>query len=133
MNTKVKLWQVALVCAAISLMAVAGTLVDRGAGWGYNPSPLSAYGAVTLAAATATQVPTSPIAHGAIMIQNRGSASIYCGSDTSVTDSNGIEVLQNAVLSVPISYNTSTSTVKIYCYSVAGQTAPANTRYWESL
>lgn len=118
--------------ALLSVAAVAGTIVDRGTGWGYNPSPLSAYGAVTLSAATATLVPASPLSgRGAIMIQNRGSASIYCGSDSSVTDSSGMEVLQNATISIPISYNG--TSVKIYCYSVSGQTAPANTRYWESL
>lgn len=123
---------VAVSVALAATVAVAGTIVDRGVGWGFNPNGLSAYGAVTLAAATATKIPTTSIARGAIIIQNRDSSSIFCGSDTSVTDSTGMEVLQNGSISIPLSYNSTSGQVPIYCYSVLGQTAPLNTRYWET-
>lgn len=87
------------------------------------------YGALTLAAATATVV-TSPESQDrvGVYVRNGDAASIWCGSDSSITNSNALEVEAGDTLWVQAPKQ-STGRWNVYCYSVAG-TAAGAVRYW---
>ncbi len=98
-------------------------------------TPKAAYGKVQLAALTPTPVPTTSLSGGrsGIYLQNLGIAPIYVGFDTSLTDANGVQVPAGGSLFLELAYNIEDPPSKVYAYSVAGQTSPADTRYMEIL
>lgn len=121
--------------AVAALMAIA-ILVTPKAGAVYNPSqnPGGTYGKVQISAATATKIPTLGLAgRDGLVVQNRDSASIFCGWDTAVTTANGIEVTSGTVQTFEIGFSGTPATPPntLYCYSLSGQTSPADTRYME--
>ncbi len=112
-----RLKYVAALVMLLALPAVAGT-------------PASHYSALTLAATTATKVPTTPLyGRTAVLITNSDTATIWCGADSNVTNSNGTPILAGVSLSVPLGW-VAAGQVDIYCYSVAG-TAASAVRVWE--
>ncbi len=71
------------------------------------------YGAVTLVAATATVIAAANTNRNEILIQNLTGSDIYIGSDSSVTNLNGIKVPNNGQLTTRL-------TSAIYGYSTPG-------------
>lgn len=82
---------------------------------------------VALPAATATLMVTFTI-QAAVSIQNRDAASIFCGTSAAVTNTNGIEIVAGGSKSISAVTVSATLPLFIYCYSVAGQVSPADTR-----
>ena len=118
---------------AVALIALLGLTL----GALFSPSHVQAIGGsgaqgkngkVTLAAATATLIPTTAFdMRSAIAIQNLDSVEIWCGFSNSNLATTGWKVAASGgVLTVDVS-----GRAPIYCYSAAGQTAPADTRYIE--
>ncbi len=94
------------------------------------PPPAAQYGAITLTALTATKVPALPLyQRSALLLTNTDGATIWCGTDASVTNSNGTPVFVNEKFSIPLSWESPAHT-DVYCYSVAGTAANA-LRWWE--
>lgn len=74
------------------------------------------YGKVTLAAATATKVPTTAtVGRNSVILLNVDSANMFIGGDTSVSDSTGFTLLPNASVELDVS-----DAAPVYAYSVAG-------------
>jgi hypothetical protein len=104
-------------------------------------APLAAYGSLTLAAATATKVPASPITgRNRIIVCNLDTASVFCGWDSAVTNTTGLPVFINSCQgdSLDLSFGPLHTTPlgtpvfggQLYCYSLAG-TAANGLRYME--
>ena len=95
--------------------------------------PAAQYGAITLLAATTTQI--KPAAglnlkpRSGIAVQNLSAADIWCGFDSSVDATNGFKVAQYQLYTV--NADNDGGLIKVYCYSAVLQVAPANTRWQE--
>jgi len=94
-----------------------------------------AYGAAQVNT-SATCFPSTPMTgRTGIEIQNLGTEAIYCGSDTSVTTSNGHQIPVNGTWGVGVSYNPSLpqgAGAKICCIAPTTlQVSPADTRWTE--
>ena len=92
--------------------------------------PAGQYGFIQLAAATATKVPTAPLnPRSGILIQNLDSVEIWCGTTNAVTDANGIKIAAGSSFRANAAFDT--VSIFFWCYSKAGQTSPADTRWIE--
>lgn len=104
-----------------------------------SPSPQGTYGLVTLAATTATRIPAAAsILDGRtnIIVVNLSATRIWCGWDSSVTDTNGTPVEPSGgSFNFPISYQPSLSTqalnAQLWCYATVVQGASTNTRWMQ--
>lgn len=117
-----------LALAALAVLAFTPRAkADPGSSW-----PQAHYGSTTLAATTATAIPSAAMdARGGIFIQNLDANPIWCGTDTHVDNTTGIEVYPNGGhLSIELGYRYATSTQPVYCYSTAG-TATNGVRWLE--
>lgn len=81
---------------------------------------------LTLAAATATKCPTTPmLGRTSLAIGNLDSATIYVGGDSTVTASTGFPIPAGGVLAVDMNYQPSPLNGQTWCYSTAGTAADA--------
>jgi hypothetical protein len=92
--------------------------------------PQGRYGLLTLAAATATQIPFTLSGRQGLLVQNLSQAAIYCGYDNAVTNLNGINVAAGGG-TFSASAGWDGNTLQVWCYSAVIQVAPANTRWTE--
>ena len=91
-------------------------------------------GKVTLAAATATLIPTTSLnGRTDLAIYNLGTATVYCGYTSSVATTTGFPIPPNGSLSLGVSYRTSQAAVVVYCIATDAQTAPNDLRWIEIL
>lgn len=119
----------------LAIVAVMGIAAISYAATKGDASPAMKYGAVNILNSAATAVPDMAFAN-AVMIQNLGPNVIYCGSNSSVTSTTGVQVAASGgvltidiVQSPPVSGST-TVTPSLYCIAAtADQTSPNNTRY----
>lgn len=101
-------------------------------------APRGAYGAIELAAATPTKMPTTGLlGRTGVTIQNLGAAEIWCGVgadplDPVLTATNGVRIAAGTSAIFFLSYKNNTEGPWVWCLSVAGQTAPADTRWLET-
>ncbi len=98
--------------------------------------PVDNYGNVAVGT-TATVIPAfpSPSRHG-IALFNNGTATIFCGWDSSVTATNGFPVLAQSAASFQQPYWPAGQVLPaamgtLYCIAAAAQTSPADTRWME--
>lgn len=99
-----------------------------------NPYPQGGYGKVAVLN-TATAVPAAASSingREGIALYNLGAATIYCGTDSSVTTSTGFPVPSLGSVTMALSYNAAPAAgVVVYCIAAVSQVSPADTRWLE--